>query len=51
MSFDKPFWIITSLILLLSVALGFGIIPEWITYYQSPNQRYEYLIESVWCPI
>ncbi len=48
---DRTFWLIASLILIVSAAVGFWLVPEWSHYYQTSEQRFEYLTESIWCPI
>ncbi len=48
---DKTFLTLSIMILLGSAVLGFWIVPEWNRYFRTPDQRYEYLIESIWCPI
>ncbi|MFB6356205.1 MAG: hypothetical protein ABEJ65_06785 [bacterium] len=45
------FWTIFIGIILLFSVLGLGIVPNWPRYFQTPEQRYEYLIQSIWCPI
>lgn len=48
---DKTYWILSVSIVLFSAVLGFWVVPEWNHYFRTPDQRYEYLIESIWCPI
>jgi hypothetical protein len=48
---DRTFWLISLAIVLGFSVLGFWVVPEWNHYFRTPEQRYEYLIQSIWCPI
>lgn len=48
---DRTFWILSLVIVLSSGLLGFGIVPEWSQSFYTPEQRLDYLYESIWCPV
>jgi hypothetical protein len=45
------FWSIFTAIIAVTLGLGFGVVPNWPQYFQTPEQRTAYLYESIWCPI
>lgn len=45
------FWGISAAIFLFFGALGFALVPNWARTFQTPEQRVEYLCQSIWCPI
>lgn len=51
MNTNATFWTVALAIFLFFAGLGFGVVPNWVSYFQTPDQRYSYLIESIWCPI
>jgi hypothetical protein len=45
------FWSGFTAIVVVTLGLGFGIVPNWPRYFQTQEQRISYLYESIWCPI
>lgn len=45
------FWGIFTAILVVTLSVGFGVVPSWPEYTQTTEQRLSYLYESIWCPI
>lgn len=51
MVLDRKFLLVSGLIMLFFGFIGFYLVPNWGHYIQSPEQRFRYLTESIWCPI
>lgn len=45
------FWLISAVMLIVFLILGFFVVPNWTKTFQTPEQRIEYLYGSIWCPI
>lgn len=50
---NRSWWFWGGLLAYTAVCLGAGfwLVPEWAATIQSDQQRYQYLTESIWCPI
>ena len=45
------FWSIIVVYSAAALFAGFWLVPNWAENIQTDQQRYQYLIESIWCPI